>query len=60
MGKTIALLTACLFAACSADQPNTVVSPKLDSGITSSNGGGQRQLDNTQSIGVTTPTTPAK
>ncbi len=60
MGRIIALLTACIVAACSAEQPSTATAPKLETGITSSNGGGQRQLDNTQSIGVTTPTTPAK
>ncbi len=60
MRTTIILLTACVLAACSADRPDTTVSPKLDSGITSSNGGGQRMLGNTNNMGVTTPTTPAK
>lgn len=60
MRTTIILLTACILAACSADRPDTTVSPKLDSGITSSNGGGQRMLGNQPDVGVTTSTAPAK
>ncbi len=60
MRHIIILLTACVLTACAAEQPNTVVSPKLESGITSSNGGGQRQLGNQPDVGVTTSTSPAK
>ncbi len=60
MRNIILLLTACVLTACAADKPDTVVSPKLESGITSSNGGGQRTLGNQPNIGVTTSTTPAK
>jgi len=60
MRTAIALITVCILAACSADRPDTVVSPKLDSGITSSNGGGTRTLGNQPNLGVTTPTAPAK
>jgi hypothetical protein len=40
-------------AVCACGVPDTAVSPQLNSGITSSNGGGQRQTGalNTQSIG---------
>ena len=39
--------------ACGNTTPDTAISPNLNSGITSSNGGGQRQTGaiNTQSIG---------
>ena len=44
---------ACL-AACNKlnEHPGTVVSPQLDSGITSSNGGGARALGNTPGINI--------
>ena len=57
------LLTAaaigCLsLAACSDSNPgpasNTLVSPRLDSGVTSSNGGGQRTLGDQPGIGIGT------
>ena len=60
MRNIVILLTACMLTACGATQPDTVVSPKLESGITSSNGGGQRTLGNQPNVGVTTSTTPAK
>lgn len=56
MRLILATLLTCAVAACSATQPDTVVSPKLDSGITSNNGGGARQLNNNNSTGVTTRT----
>lgn len=43
-------------AACSETRPSPVVSPRLDSGVTSNNGGGSRQLNNNQNMGVTTRT----
>jgi hypothetical protein len=60
MRQIIILLTACILTACAAGQPDTTVSPKLESGITSSNGGGQRMLNNQPNVGVTTSTSPAK
>jgi len=59
MRAAIALLTVCILAACSADRSDTPAPPKLDSGITSSNGGA-RTLGRQSDIGVTTPTAPAK
>lgn len=56
MRLILATLLIGTLAACSATEPNTVVSPKLDSGITSNNGGGARQLNNNNSMGVTTRT----
>ena len=52
-----AFALACLaLAACtSADHPQGRVSPNLDSGITSDNGGGSRALNNNNNMGVTTP-----
>ncbi len=49
------LVTALVFAvaACSEVKPSPVVSPGLDSGVTSNNGGGSRQLNNNQNMGVT-------
>lgn len=60
MRTAIALFTVLILAACSAGRADTTVSPKLDSGITSSNGGGTRTLGNQPDIGVTTSTAPAK
>lgn len=60
MRHLVILLTACVLTACAAEKPDTVVSPKLDSGITSSNGGSQRALGNQPDVGVTTSTSPAK
>lgn len=56
MRLILAALLICVVAACSATQPDTVVSPELESGITSNNGGGARQLNNNNSTGVTTRT----
>jgi len=39
MTRIAALLIAILLAACADARPDTVVSPQLDSGITSNNGG---------------------
>ncbi len=60
MRHIIILLIACVLTGCAASQPDTVVSPKLESGITSSNGGGQRTLGNQPNVGVTTSTSPTK
>ena len=49
----LAVAGVCL-AACNNpnERPGTVVSPRLDSGVTSANGGGMRALGNTPSINV--------
>ena len=39
-------------AGCAAERPDRVVSPRLDSGVTSNNGGGQRALGDTLDEGV--------
>lgn len=56
MRLILATLLAGVVAACSAIRPDTVVSPRLDSGVTSNNGGGARQLNNNPNMGVTTRT----
>lgn len=55
MKKIVSVVVACLaLTACAYEKPggDPVVSPKLDSGITSSNGGGQRALGNEPNISV--------
>ncbi len=59
MHRIVAFLLAGLLAACADVRPDPVASPKLDSGITSSNGGGARMLGNQPNVGVTTRTGPA-
>ena len=53
-----ALLAAALplLAACGAARPDPIVSPQLESGITSSNGGGTTTLGSGPYVGVTTRT----
>ena len=61
MPRTIpAVLVAGLLAACAGDRPDTTVSPRLDSGVTSSNGGGARALSSQPGVGVTTQVGPAR
>ncbi len=60
MIRITAVLFASLLAACSAIRPDTAVSPQLDSGITSSNGGGTRALGNQPGASVTTRIGPAQ
>ena len=55
MRVIITLLSFGLLAACAEVRPSPLVSPALDSGVTSSNGGGTRTLGNQPSVGVTTP-----
>lgn len=54
MRRVITLVFASLLAACAYARPDPVVSPRLDSGITSSNGGGTRALSNQPNVGVST------
>ncbi len=50
---TLTVLLGLAVCACGNSTPDTAVSPQLNSGVTSSNGGGQRTTGglNTQSIG---------
>lgn len=54
----VALLGSSLLAACSHVKPDTIVSPGLESGITSQNGGGARALGNQPGVGITTQVGP--
>ncbi|MGI4939096.1 MAG: hypothetical protein ACRYHQ_00760 [Janthinobacterium lividum] len=60
MIRITAILLVALVAACADVRPDTTVSPNLDSGVTSDNGGGARALGNQPSIGVTTNVGPAR
>lgn len=52
----VALASLALAACTGATRPQDTVSPQLNSGITSQNGGGMRALGNNNSVGaVTTP-----
>lgn len=56
---SLAALAACLaLGACAYEKPQSTVSPGLESGITSNNGGGVRQLGNSPNIGITTQSAP--
>ena len=52
---------ACLaaLAGCAGEKPQSTFTHGLDTGITSSDGGGQRALGNTVDLDVTTRTQPA-
>ncbi len=56
----VTVLLASLLAACADTRPDTLVSPSLDSGVTSSNGGGTRTLGNQPNVGVTTRVGPVR
>ncbi len=60
MIRITAILLVALVAACSYVRPDTTVSPNLDSGVTSDNGGGARALNNQPGVGVTTSVGPAR
>ena len=60
MHRVAIVAFATLLAACAEVRPDPVVSPQLDSGITSSNGGGQRALGNQPNVGVTTRVGPVR
>lgn len=52
----VALACVALAACTGATSPQSTVSPQLNSGVTSENGGGMRALRNNNSVGsVTTP-----
>lgn len=50
--------TLIFLAGCADIRPDTIVSPELESGITSNNGGGARALGNIPNVGVTTRVSP--
>lgn len=52
MFRTIATTVLLGLAVCACGQDRPLISPKLDSGITSSNGGGVRALGNQPSVNV--------
>ena len=54
MHRILPILLALGLAACANAKPDTVASPRLDSGITSSDGGGMRALGNDPDVGVST------
>lgn len=54
------VLAACTPAERRAERPQSTTTPGLETGITSENGGGQRALDNTVGVGVTTPDSRAR
>ncbi|HEY0203277.1 MAG TPA: hypothetical protein VGC15_03895 [Acetobacteraceae bacterium] len=58
MNRIFALLLLSSMVACADVRPDPVVSPQLDSGVTSSNGGGTRALGNQPGVGVTTRVGP--
>ena len=60
MTRTAALLLATLLAACAGARPDPTVPPRLETGITSSNGGGTRTLGNQPDVGITTRVGPAR
>ena len=60
MHRITALLLASLLAACADARPDTILSPRLDSGITSSNGGGMRALGDDLNLSINSRSTPAK
>ena len=60
MIRITAILLASLLAGCADIRPDTTVSPRLESGVTSSNGGGARALSNQPGVGVTTNVGPAR
>ena len=54
-----ALLMLCaVLAACADVRPDPIASPQLESGVTSSNGGGARTLGNQPNVGLTTRVAP--
>lgn len=59
--SSIAAVLACLaLGACAYEKPQSTVSPNLESGITSNNGGGVRALGNAPNIGITTQSAPLR
>lgn len=60
MIRITAILLTVLLAACAYVRPDTTVSPQLDSGVTSSNGGGARALGNQPGVSVRTLVGPAQ
>ena len=53
MNRILAIMLVSALAACADARPDPIASPKLESGITSSNGGGMRALGNDPYVGVT-------
>ena len=60
MLRIFAVLLVSFVASCASVRPDPGRPPKLETGITSSNGGGARALGNQPNVGVTTRTAPAQ
>jgi len=52
MIRTIAATVALGLAVCACGEQRPAISPRLDSGVTSSNGGGTRALGNSPNISI--------
>ena len=52
MVRTIATIVALGLAVCACSQQHSAIDPRLDSGVTESNGGGTRALGNNPNIGL--------
>lgn len=55
-----ALLIVLAAAGCADVRPDPVASPRLESGVTSSGGGGAQATGNQPNVGVTTRVAPAR
>jgi hypothetical protein len=54
------LVSCTVLAGCAGERPQSVTTPGLETGITSSNGGGTRALGNQPDVGITTRVGPAR
>lgn len=54
------LIVLAAAAACSETRPSPVASPRLESGVTSSGGGGAQATGNQPNVGVNTRVAPAR
>ena len=54
------VLVACTPAERSAERPQSITTPRLDTGITETGGGGQQTLGNNVDVGVKTRVAPAR
>ena len=58
---TIAMALACAaLLGCAGERPQSTTTSGLETGITSSNGGGTRTLGNQPNVGITTRVGPAR
>lgn len=57
---TVAALACAPLLGCAYERPQSTTTPGLETGITSSNGGGTRTLGNQPNIGITTRVGPGR